>query len=606
MAGLSVGARRLGVAAVVALVAVVPGGRLVGGEPSLATVGAGGTAAEPQAENVIVRFEPGTPAGERAEARSDADVRVEETLPLPNTQLVAPAAGQSPAEAAEQLERSPAVRYAEPDAPRRAFAVVPDDRYFGVQWGLSNNGQSVGGTAGTVDADIDAPEAWQLTTGSAAVTVAVIDSGVELDHSDLAGSIWRNPGESGDRREYNGADDDGNGLVDDWRGWDWVDGDNDPTDANGHGTHVAGTVGARGNDGSGVAGVAWDVSLMPLRTLGADGSGYVSDVIRAYGYAGARKAHIVNASLGGSAFSRTERDAIAAAPQTLFVVAAGNDGVDNDREPSYPCNYALDNVVCVAATDQRDALADFSNYGATTVDLAAPGVNIASTYTGGSWAILDGTSMATPHVAGAAALLWSRAPGATVAQVRDALLGSVVPRPSLLGRTVTGGVLNADRALRRIDPDAAAPAPAPTPAPAAPIAPAPAPAPSLSPGAAPDTTAPALRVSVSSRQRLATVLRRGVAARARCSESCTLRTRLLLSRSTASRLGVRAGRDGAVVGRARAGALSGRGTQIRTRLSRGARTRLRRSRTVTLRLEIRAIDASRNTRVVTRRVTLRP
>jgi hypothetical protein len=341
---------------------------------------------------------------------------------------------------------------------------------------------------------------------------------------------------------------------------------------------------------------------MPLRTLGADGSGYVSDVIRAYGYAGARKAHVVNASLGGSAFSRAERDAIAAAPQTLFVVAAGNDGADNDREPSYPCNYTLDNVVCVAATDQRDGVADFSNYGATTVDLAAPGVNVASTYTGGSWALLSGTSMATPHVAGAAALLWARAPAATVAQVRTALLGSVEPRPALLGRTVTGGVLNAARAVTSIDPDAAAPAPAPTPAPAVPIAPAPAPAPSLSPGAGRDTTAPALRVSVPGRQRLATVMRRGVVARATCSEACTLRTRLLVSRSTASRLGVRAGRDGAVVGRSRAGAPGARRTTIRTRLSRRS---LRRSRSVRLRLELRAIDAAGNTRIVTRPVALR-
>ena len=247
-----------------------------------------------------------------------------------------PEGGQSPAEAAQQLERSPNVLYAEPDVPRRAFAVVPDDRYFGRQWSLNNSGQSVAGTAGTVDADIDAPEAWQMTTGSAAVTVAVIDSGVQIDHPDLAAGIWRNPGEAGDRREYNGADDDGNGLVDDWRGWDWVDGDNDPGDANGHGTHVAGTVGARGNDGRGVAGVAWNVSLMPLRTLDADGSGYVSDVIRAYGYAGARKAHVVNASLGGGSFSRAERDAIAAAPQTLFVVAAGNDGADNDTRARVP------------------------------------------------------------------------------------------------------------------------------------------------------------------------------------------------------------------------------------------------------------------------------
>jgi subtilisin family serine protease len=351
-------------------------------------------------------------------------------------------------------------------------------------------------------------------------------------------------------------------------------------------------VGARGNDGRGVAGVAWSVSLMPLRALGPDGSGYVSDVIRAYGYAGARKAHVVNASLGGSVFSRAERDAIAAAPQTLFVVAAGNDGLDNDREPSYPCNHTLANVVCVAATDQRDGLAAFSNYGATTVDLAAPGVNIASTYTGGSWAYLSGTSMATPHVAGTAALVWSRVPGASVAQVREALLSSTVPRPALLGRTVTGGVLNASQALRSIDPSAAAPAPS------APAAPAPAPAPSLSPGAGSDLTPPALRVSVSARQ----ALRRGVAARATCSEACTLRTRLLASRSTANRLGVRAGRDGAVVGRSRAGALRGRRTTIRTRLSHGS---LRRSRAVRLRLEIRAIDASRNTFVLTRRLTLR-
>jgi thermitase len=598
MASLSAGGRRLGLAAVVSVGALLAGGQQLfdGGESSLATVAAGGTS-EAAAENVIVRYEPGTPASERASAREQADVQVEETLPLPNTQVVAPEAGQSPEAAADRLERSPAVRYAEPDAPRRAFAVVPDDRYFPQEWGLDNRGQSIAGTAGTVDADIDAPEAWQLTTGSAGVTVAVVDSGVEVGHPDLAGSIWRNPGESGDRREINGADDDGNGLVDDWQGWDWFAGDNDPTDENGHGTHVAGTVGARGNDGRGVAGVAWSVSLMPLRALGPDGSGYVSDVIRAYGYAGARKAHVVNASLGGSVFSRAERDAIAAAPQTLFVVAAGNDGLDNDREPSYPCNHTLANVVCVAATDQRDGLADFSNYGATTVDLAAPGVNIASTYTGGSWAYLSGTSMATPHVAGTAALIWARAPGATVAQVRKALLSSAQPRPALLGRTVTGGVLNAAQAVSSIAPGAAPPAPA-APPPSAPAAPAPAPAPSLSPGAGSDLTPPALRVSVSARQ----ALRRGVAARATCSEACTLRTRLLASRATASRLGVRAGRDGAVVGRSRAGALRGRRTTIRTRLSRGS---LRRSRAVRLRLEIRAIDASRNTRVLTRRVTLR-
>ena len=565
------------------------------GESSLATIPAATGSVEAGAENVIVRFEPGTPSGERADARERADVRLEGALPLPNTQLVAPEGGQSPAEAAEQLERSPNVLYAEPDVPRRAFAVVPDDQYFNRQWSLNNTGQSVAGTAGTVDADIDAPEAWQMTTGSAAVTVAVIDSGVQLDHPDLAASIWRNPGESGDRREYNGADDDGNGLVDDWRGWDWVDADNDPGDANGHGTHVAGTVGARGNDGRGVAGVAWNVSLMPLRTLGADGSGYVSDVIRAYHYAGARKAHVVNASLGGGSFSRAEQDAIAAAPQTLFVVAAGNDGTDNDTEPAYPCNYALANVVCVAATDQRDSLADFSNFGATTVDLAAPGVNIASTYTGGGWAYLSGTSMATPHVAGAAALAWARAPAATPAQVRAALLNSVGAAPCTARPNG-----HRRRAQRRPGPDEHRPGRR-----AAPGTdhPAPAPAHAIT-RCRTHTTAPGLRGGAH-RQAVGRAVSRGVLARATCSESCTLRTRLLISRRTARRLGLRAGRDGAVVARAHTGAAAGRRTTIRTRVSRTAGPRLRRARTVSLRLEIRAIDAARNTRVVTRRVTLR-
>ncbi len=271
-----------------------------------------------------------------------------EPLPVPGLQLVRPAPGVARQAAIEALEDSPDVLYAEPDAIRRPLA-LPDDRYLGHLWGHHNMGQVVDGRAGRVDVDVDAPEAWDLTTGSAGVTVAVVDTGIDTTHPDLAPNAWSNPAE-----RVNGVDDDGNGLVDDIRGWDFVDDDTDPADTDGHGTHVAGTIGARGNDGVGVAGVSWRTTLLPLRVIGPDG-GTVSDVIAGYRYAGRRGIRVVNASLGGATFSRAERDAIAAAPDTLFVVAAGNDAADNDRVPSYPCGHDLPNVLCVAAIDAAPA-----------------------------------------------------------------------------------------------------------------------------------------------------------------------------------------------------------------------------------------------------------
>jgi subtilisin family serine protease len=491
------------------------------------------------------------------------------------------------------LERSGDVLYAEPDAVRSTF-VFPDDSLRGYLWGLLNTGQNIDGVTGTPDADIDASEAWDVTTGAAAITVGILDTGIDLTHPDLVPNLWANPGESGAGRETNGVDDDANGLVDDWRGWDWVADDNAPADENWHGTHVAGTVGARGNDATGIAGVAWHVGLAPLRVLDASGDGQVSDLISAYGYARQKGLKIVNASLGGSTGSQAEYDAIALASNTLFVVAAGNGGPDqigdnNETTPQYPCNYNLPNIVCVAATDNRDVLAGFSNYGSTAVDLAAPGVDIASSIPEGAWALASGTSMATPHMSGAAALEWTHYPTATVAQIRAALLNSVDAKSSLTGKTVTGGRLNAYRALGGVP--ALPPATQPAALPSAPA--------TSGNSSSVDKQPPSVKVAL--RGRL--VLKRGVRVRTLCSEACSIRHTLVLSARSARRLGIR-GAATLVVGKA-TGRMSRAGSvTVRLRLTASARRRLRRARHLRLALRTRAVDRAGNVRSVKRSVKL--
>ncbi|MBI4728333.1 MAG: S8 family serine peptidase [Acidobacteria bacterium] len=329
---------------------------------------------------VVVRYRAGIPTAARGAARLAARSRLAKAFPSAGLELVRFSAESSVAAAVAALERRPEVLYAEPNYRYRATADVPDDPLFGDLWGLSNTGQAVVGVAGTPGADVDAPGAWALTTGSPDVVVAVVDTGVDVDHPDLASNIWTNPGEMGDGKESNGRDDDGNGYADDWRGWDWVSGDNEPRDLHGHGTHVAGTIAARGNDSSGVAGVTWSSKIMPLRVLDESGSGANADIAAAFAYAGAMGARVVNASFAGPDLSQAMADAIAGAPASLFVVAAGNEGANNDSPstPSYPCDHVAPNLVCVAATDQRDRLAGFSNYGTRSVDLAAPGVMILS------------------------------------------------------------------------------------------------------------------------------------------------------------------------------------------------------------------------------------
>ena len=346
------------------------------------------------------------------------------------------------------LERDPRVRYAEPNVQFRAD-VLPNDPSFPQLWGLENGGQVVNGVTGLADADVDAGAAWDVTTGSSSVTVGVIDTGVDYLHPDLAANIWVNPGEDCPGCRTDGIDNDGNGYVDDWHGWDFKNDDNDPFDDNGHGTHVAGTIGAGGDNGQGVAGVNWTVKIMPLKFLGADGSGAASDAAEAVLYATSMGAVVTNNSWGGSDYSQALADAIANADAggSLFVAAAGNSFANTDTTPNYPSGYSAPNIISVAATDQGDARAWFSNYGLRSVDLGAPGTNILSTKPGGSYQYLDGTSMATPFVTGAAALARAAFPSATAAGLKALLLRTVDANTSLTGKTTTGGRLNVGNAL---------------------------------------------------------------------------------------------------------------------------------------------------------------
>ena len=344
-------------------------------------------------------------------------------------------------ETIEMLSRNENVEYAEPDYILKIYSKIPDDPDFSNLWGIHNTGQD----GGTPDADIDAPEAWDITTGSSEVVVAVIDSGVNYDHEDLSSNMWKNTGEIPD----NGIDDDGNGYIDDYLGWDFANDDKDPMDDNDHGTHCSGTIGGIGNNDVGVAGVNWTIRIMPLKFLDSCGSGSTSDAIEAIEYATMMGVPISSNSWGGGAYSEALIDAIEVFGNSggLFIAAAGNDGEDNDETPHYPSSYNLPNIIAVAATDRNDTLADFSCYGKESVDVAAPGVDIYSTVISG-YDYMSGTSMATPCVSGIAALLKGRNPSWGYPDIKNAIEQSVDPKASLDGMVATGGRVNAYGALR--------------------------------------------------------------------------------------------------------------------------------------------------------------
>ncbi len=349
--------------------------------------------------------------------------------------------GRSLPETLVNLQPSRQIELVQPNAKITTNA-IPNDPSFPKLYALNNSGQ----TGGKFDADIDASEAWDYTTGTGQTVVAVIDTGVDYNHDDLRANIWVNSGEIAG----NGLDDDGNGYIDDLHGYDFANNDSNPMDDNGHGTHVSGTIGAVGDNGLGVVGVNWHTKIMALKFLDESGSGYLSNAIRALDYAVANGARLSNNSWGGGGYEATLGMAIARASSVghIFVAAAGNSASNNDVTASYPASYAYENVVAVAATDQNDNLASFSNYGASTVDIAAPGVSIYSTLPGNSYGSYSGTSMATPQVAGALSLYLDANPSATASQAITALYQSADAILSLSNRVAGSRRLNIGNMLK--------------------------------------------------------------------------------------------------------------------------------------------------------------
>ncbi len=351
-----------------------------------------------------------------------------------------------------QYSRLPEVEYVEPnfeisldeEIEGPLLPILPHDPQFGEQWALANSGQR-GGTKG---ADISATLAWAKTTGSDKVVVAVLDSGVDYTHEDLIKNMWTRPA---GMAPYQDAE---LGVIDDLTGFNAIDNESDPMDDNGHGTHCAGIIGAEGENDLGIAGVNWKVQIMPLKFMNSGGFGTTKDAIEAINYVIERKkagvnVRIISASWGSTQKSRALETAIRKAYENdiLFVAAAGNASTNNDRNPHYPSSYDVPNVVSVAALDRKDQLATFSNFGAKSVAVAAPGVDILSTWLDNSYEEKSGTSMATPVVSGVAALIVAENPRISVDELRKRILAASDPIVALKGKTVTGGRINAAKAL---------------------------------------------------------------------------------------------------------------------------------------------------------------
>lgn len=323
---------------------------------------------------------------------------------------------------------------------------APTDPLYIQTWGLANIGQAdPKNQVGVAGVDINAEKAWEIQTGTREKIIAVIDTGIDFTHPDLAENMWVNEAEQNGKAD---VDDDNNGVVDDIFGYNAITGTGNMKDDQGHGSHCAGTIGARANNGIGVAGVNWNVRMMGVKFLDKNGSGSLADAIKAIDYATKMGANVMSNSWGGGGFSQTLMDSIKRSNEAgaIFIAAAGNEYNNNDSSPTYPSTYQVENVMSVAAIDNRGAKADFSNYGKKTVHLGAPGVNVMST-TGGSYKSFSGTSMATPHVAGVAALLWANEPNLTAAEVKARLVATARPLASMKGKTRTGGIVDAYGAL---------------------------------------------------------------------------------------------------------------------------------------------------------------
>ncbi len=422
---------------------------------------------------VLVRFKPGVDLVQvRAIAAANNDRLIDEIESVSGLTTIDDLDDADAKTVAAAYAAMPNVAYAEPNYEIRLSETPlvgpdgkptsvtelfgPDDPMFKDQWALNN----LGAKGGRDRADIDALAAWTKTTGSDEVVVAVLDSGVDYTHKDLVNNMWQRPANV--PRYY----DDELGAFDDLRGYDGTNGRggtypekgqgvlmSDPMDENGHGTHCAGIIGAEGNNGFGIAGINWKVKIMPLKFLGRGGSGTTEDAIEAINYVIDRKKagvniRIISGSFGSNQRSQAFEDVIKAAGDAgiLFVAAAGNDGTNNDNLPHYPSNYDLPNVVSVAALDRNDNITSFSNFGSNSVDVAAPGKDILSTWLNGGFKSISGTSMATPYVSGVAALIVAKNPKISVSDLRKRLLSSVDKLDVLNGKVSTGGRICADKA----------------------------------------------------------------------------------------------------------------------------------------------------------------
>ena len=398
------------------------------------------TAAAVETSKLFVKFE--STASSTQEQLALRSVAATTSITYPdNLFLVSLSSGSNLTGTIQRLEKNPIVVYAQTDRiiHDEAATVTPNDPGYPYSWAL-NNANNV---------DIDAPEAWAVTTGSPSVIVAVLDSGLDTTNPDFAGRIWTNP-----------TNDAGSGFPDDVHGWNFVANNNNITDDNGHGTHVTSLIAATGNNGTGIAGVAWNVQIMPVKFLDSNGEGTTDAAVSAIDFAVNHGARVINASWGGVDFTQPLEDAVAYANahNVVFVTAAGNESADNDVVPSYPASLREPNELSVAAVDANGQFPSFSNYGPNTVDIAAPGVNILGDYpyalSATGFQVLSGTSMSTAYVSGVAALLASEHPEYTAAQIVQRIDATAKPLASLTGKVISGGMVDAYHALVSTDEDA--------------------------------------------------------------------------------------------------------------------------------------------------------
>src|SRR5690349_10175416 len=432
--------------------------------PGVINAASPATTSSTSADEVLVRYRADTSVSERAAVSRDLGLRVVRGSADQRNQVVL-GNGESSATVRRELEGDPRVEAVAPNYERELADQITDEPSFDLEWGLDNTGQHITGAqsqTGIADVDIDGLEALRITTGSPSLVVAVIDDGVDFSHPDLSGRAWTNPGEAGPLAS-NGVDDDHNGFIDDVHGWDFCNDDKSVHDAgqDGHGTHVAGTI-AASLDGTGVVGVAPSIKIMALKFISNTSCGTDDMAVNAIAYAASFGVPIINASWGGTAKSAV-LDAAISDSNALFVAAAGNAGrnIDSSAYDFYPAESNVANILSVAAIDQRGALADFSNYGSATVDVAAPGTNIISTYptqTGcpsPCYAWAEGTSMAAPHVTGVAALGLSASPGLSTAALKSRIMTRGTTLAGLVGKTVTGKLVNALHVVDVVGPTAA-------------------------------------------------------------------------------------------------------------------------------------------------------